>query len=57
MAMGTEASRRRFIVQTAQGAAAASCVGLLWHVLLTQQARAATPLRDRKSTRLNSSHT
>jgi ferredoxin-type protein NapG len=45
MAMGTEASRRRFIVQTAQGAAAASCVGLLWHVLLTQQARAATPLR------------
>lgn len=43
--MGTDASRRRFVVQTAQGAAAASCVGLLWHVLLAQQARAATPLR------------
>src|SRR5512145_2336176 len=43
--MSTDASRRRFVVQTAQGAAAASCVGLLWHVLLTQQARAATPLR------------
>jgi ferredoxin-type protein NapG len=43
--MGTEAGRRRFMVQTAQGAAAAACVGLLWHVLLTQQAKAATPLR------------
>jgi ferredoxin-type protein NapG len=43
--MSSDASRRRFVVQTAQGVAAASCVGLLWHVLLTQQARAATPLR------------
>jgi ferredoxin-type protein NapG len=43
--MDAAARRRRFLVQTAQGAAAASCAGLLWHVLLTQQARAATPLR------------
>src|SRR5512139_1232408 len=43
--MGTDAGRRRFMVQTAQGAAAATCAGLLWHVLLTQQARAAAPLR------------
>jgi ferredoxin-type protein NapG len=43
--MSSNTGRRRFIVQTAQGAAAASCVGLLWHVLLTQQARAAAPLR------------
>ena len=43
--MGTDASRRRFIAQTAQGAAAAACAGLLWHVLLVQQARAAAPLR------------
>lgn len=43
--MDADARRRRFLVQTAQGAAAASCVGLLWHVLLTQQARAAAPLR------------
>lgn len=43
--MAPDATRRRFVVQTAQGAAAAACVGLLWHVLLAQQARAATPLR------------
>ena len=43
--MGTDAGRRRFMVQTAQGAAAAASVGLLWHVLLAQQAQAATPLR------------
>ena len=43
--MGKDAARRRFVVQTAQGAAAAACVGLLWGVLLRGQARAATPLR------------
>lgn len=43
--MSTDARRRRFIVQTAQGAAASACVGLLWGVLLRQQASAATPLR------------
>jgi ferredoxin-type protein NapG len=37
--------RRRFIGQTAQGAAAATCGGLAWYALLTQQAHATSTLR------------
>ena len=37
--------RRQFVVQTAQGAAAAGGVGLGWLTLLVQQAHAAAPMR------------
>ncbi len=37
--------RRRFLSTTAQGTAAAGCIGLPWLTLLTQQAHAAAPLR------------
>jgi ferredoxin-type protein NapG len=37
--------RREFVIQVAQGAAAAGGVGLGWFTLLVQQAHAAAPLR------------